>query len=228
MPALTEIAETHWFPPVRDVAKSALDALKPGAPPLARPSKVGLEIDARFAPDIVPCASGQWRFGERIFGEPNKKRMKAASGAADGGEFSAMDNGEWGGGVWWSAPSRAPGEPVVATNSEGVETASTGAVGVFGEVGVFEAYDPDAALHPYAPEESRMWISNGPSGYGYVLSLMPGTNGTLRTKENARLPRAADVMATIGPDLFAAWSGGRAVVFSLDGIRGLASCVAAP
>jgi hypothetical protein len=49
----------------------------------------------------------------------------------------------------------------------------------------------------------------------------------LLKRQIARFPRAAFDLSSIGRDVFVAWSGGRAIVFSPDGIAGVAPCVAA-
>jgi hypothetical protein len=61
--------------------------------------------------------------------------------------------------------------------------------------------------------------------YGYVLQVTRTPEKTWKLAEVARLPAQADALAAIGPDLFAAWSDGRVVVFSAKrGILGMAAC----
>jgi hypothetical protein len=61
--------------------------------------------------------------------------------------------------------------------------------------------------------------------YGYALHVIRSDGETWKAIEVARLPAEAGRFVTIGPDLFAAWSDRRVVVFSAErGILGLASC----
>jgi hypothetical protein len=61
--------------------------------------------------------------------------------------------------------------------------------------------------------------------YGYALHIIRPGGAAWKSVEVARLPAEADALASIGPDLFAAWSGGRVVVFSIgQSILGLATC----
>lgn len=227
-PALAKLAANHWLADVRAMAQAALDSLKPGAAPLDRPPlrdfgsmppAVPLEVEATLAPDVAPCASAQWRYGGVLFGEPQKRRESVTGGALGSGLFSVEDEGEWGGGLFWRPPGGDLGRAVLAINSQGVELSSTGAVAAFGELGEFAAYNPKA------PDQPQHFGGNAPSGVGFVVSFTHGGGGSWDMKEIARLPRAPDVMTTIGPDLFVAWSGGRAIVFSLQGIEGVAACV---
>jgi hypothetical protein len=60
---------------------------------------------------------------------------------------------------------------------------------------------------------------------GYAVRVSRRGDGGWSLSEVARLPSRADALATIGPNLFAAWSENRVVVFSDQEIVGLATCV---
>ena len=61
--------------------------------------------------------------------------------------------------------------------------------------------------------------------YGYALHIAKPNGEGWKSVEVARLPAKAGASVSIGPDLFAAWSDRRVVVFSgKRGILGLAAC----
>jgi hypothetical protein len=231
IPALSKVADSYWLPEVRDEARAAVASMQPGSARLARPEirlgrfppGFGLEVDAMFAPDVAPCESGQWKYRDVFFSEPKQKSMNvwiSAHDALPAGELSGTDNGEWGGGLFWRQSWHVTKKSLYAINVAGIEPSGDGAVASFGEVGPYRSYQKI----PTPPGEESISISNGPSGYGFVLLATRDAAGEWHLTEIARLPRAADAISTIAPDLFAALVGGRVVVFSRQGILGLATC----
>ena len=68
-------------------------------------------------------------------------------------------------------------------------------------------------------------LAHGGIHDGYAVRVTQRADGTWSLTEVARLPSRADALATIGPNLCAAWSENRVVVFSDKEILGLARCV---
>jgi HEAT repeat protein len=225
--ALLEVSRTHWLPEVRKIALVANESLKPGGKSIPKPvyaipgqdgqPRPNLEVNALLVPDIALCST-RWRFGDLVFAKPTQRSMAVrvpASGKLKAGELSGTDMGEWGGGLYWNAGNKVA-QPLYQTNSLGLAAADEGAVAAFGEVGMYANID----------EHGRVgeWSSNGPSGYGFVLWAARDEKGEWTLEEVARLPRSPDAIADISPNRFAAWVGGRAIVFDLHGIEGIATC----
>jgi len=236
--ALTDVARNYWLADVRNQATkviadlqlpaSALPRPAPDAGTLEHPPQVPLEIDATYAPDIAPCQSGRWEWHGREFREPDSVHMKLsveAHGELPAGLLAGRDNGEWGGDVKWEPIS---GEPllVIYANVEGMEPADDGAVAVIGSGGVWTSYDANRRDSSDWSSE-RFTVGNGPGGSGYAVALRRDDGGAWRVEQVARFPRAAFGLKTIGHDLFVAWSGNRAIVFTSTGIAGVAQCIAA-
>jgi len=234
-PALTAVARSHWLPEVRMEASAALTALKPDGAPLggAKHIKTGdtymfpglsLAVDATNVPDIAPCAGERWQFRGLEFGsdggEGREVRYEPGSGQP-AGRIVGANHGEFGGGLFWQEAGRKP-VMLFPTNAIALAPTSDGVVAAFGEVGAFKQYDPHPPNLPEGLED--ITISNGPSGYGFVLSATRDAAGSWQLAEIARLPRSPDTMKAVAPGLYAAWSGNRVVVFSKAGIEGLASC----
>ena len=233
VPALRKIASGHWLAEVRDEAARAIAVLQSQTGDLPRPDVVGgsldypprvpLELDATFAPDVAPCRSGQWTWRAQVFREPSEVAMTAH---LPGGDLAGRDSGEWGGEVMWKPASQVPSY-VAQGNVEGIERVGDGAIAVIGGGGIWTSYD--AARGPRSANAStEITISNGPGGSGYALRLRRDASGAWRVAEIARFPRAAFGLIRIDRDLFAVWSGNRAIVFRPSGIAGVAACVAAP
>jgi hypothetical protein len=237
IPALTLVAKNHWLPDVLAEAAAVVSVLRSAgaaAPrPEARPGTLGfqpdvpLEVDATFAPDIAPCASGTWTWQGHAFREPDDVAMTlqiGAHGARPAGSLVGRDRGEWGGDVTWKTASQAPS--IVATgNVEGLARAGEDIIAVIGGWGVWTAYDDKRASNSGDPGQLVM-ISNGAGGSGYALALHRDASGAWRVRETARFPRTAFGLKSIGDGLFAVWSGNRAIVFNTTAILGLAQCVA--
>jgi hypothetical protein len=108
------------------------------------------------------------------------------------------NRGEWGGDLAWK-PVDGLAQRLHDHNVVAIEPAEGGAIVLFGlaHMGFVDGYAVRAS-------------QRGNSGWSL--------------SEVARLPSTADALATIGPNLFAPWSGNRVVVFSDQEIVGLAKC----
>jgi hypothetical protein len=106
--------------------------------------------------------------------------------------------GEWGGDLTWK-PVDGRAQLLHKHNVVAVEAAASGAIVLFGL--------------------AHMGFVDG-----YAVSVGRRGDGDWSLSEVARLPSTADALATIGPNLFAAWSENRVVVFSDQEIVGLAKC----
>jgi hypothetical protein len=100
-----------------------------------------------------------------------------------------------------------------------VSESSDGVVALLGETADFR----------YSANENSQagYIGVGLRGEAYAMHATRDAAGSWTLKEIARLPLGADALMSIGPNLYAAWSSGRVVVFSLQVILGLASCIEA-
>jgi hypothetical protein len=62
------------------------------------------------------------------------------------------------------------------------------------------------------------------TNYGYAVPVSQRADGGWSLIEIARLPAQPEAFAAFAPNLFAAWSDGRVIVFSGKEILGLAAC----
>ena len=62
------------------------------------------------------------------------------------------------------------------------------------------------------------------TGANYAMKFTRDTRGVWHGQEIARFVRGAGVPVTFGPNLFAAGYDGEVIVFSPDGILGVAEC----
>jgi HEAT repeat protein len=214
IPELTLVAKAHWLGDVRTEAEKVMLALRspagaesrpaPGEGTLGFPPKVDLEVRAANAPDIAPCPSNTWAWNGTEFHRSENVRTTlqiGASGNVPAGALVGEDRGEWGGQVTWNATAQVP-HFVAYGNFGGIEPSRNGAVVVIGSC-CLAAFNSD-----------------------YALELKRDASGAWRATEIARFPSAAYGLKSIGRDLFAVWSGNRAVVFAPAGISGVAQCVA--
>jgi HEAT repeat protein len=237
VPELTVVARTHWLGDVRNEAAKVVSELQAptgaeslrsaSAGTLEFPPRVPLEVDATYAPDIAPCESGKWAWKGREFREPGDASETfhiEASGGLPAGTLIGRDSGEWGGEVKWQS---APAKPllVVDGNVEGIQPSRNGAIAVIGSGGVWTSYDEKGGSRS-DPSVETITISNGAGGSGYAVELHRDASGAWRVREIARFPRAAFGLNSLSRDLFVAWSGNRAIIFTSGGIVGVARCVA--
>ncbi len=232
-----KIADTYWLEAVREEARKAADALRAPAGALPRPAVsegwldyppdvTDFNVDAANAPDVAPCESGRWRWKGSEFGAPDKSRMALDLGAPRG-RITGSDHGEWGGELIWN-PDGGEKSLLSHDNVQGIEAARQGFVVAFGGGGLFRSYDPHPppAVSPDGDALETIEVSNGPDGSGWAMLAQPDASGAWRMRRVAVFPRGVEVLATIGSGVYSAWSGNRAVVFSEDGIQGVAACVA--
>jgi len=110
------------------------------------------------------------------------------------------NRGEWGGELTWN-PVNGQGQLLHTYNVVAIELAEGGAIVLFG-------------------------LAHGAFDDGYAVRLRQSDDGGWSLSEIARMPSMAGALATIGPNLLAAWSENRVVVFSDQEIVGLAKCIA--
>lgn len=149
----------------------------------------------------------------------------APGGGLPAGDLVGRDSGEWGGEVKWQTAGGAP-VLVASGNVEGIEANGHGAIAVIGSGGIWTSYDAKRSADSSQRNET-FTISTGPGGSGYALSIERDASGAWRVNEIARFPRSAFGLEKVGRDLFAVWSGNRAIVFTPKGIAGVAQCVEA-
>lgn len=205
-PDLEQAAASHWLPEVRDQALAVLDTLKSAHPKLARPALfaaakgAGCGLYYCNALSVAPrCPSQQWEWQGRPISRPQSTGSRRSRLTFDNGTLIGSDIGEWGGDLSWTGAD-GKAELIIKDNVVAIEAADGGAMVLFGL--------------------AHMGIT-----YGYAVHVRKGEDGSWSLNEAARLPRDAQALATIGTNLFAAWSGGRVVVFSNKQVLGLAPCI---
>jgi HEAT repeat protein len=210
IPALEQIASSHWLPEVRDQALTAVSALKGSEQRLARPPSFEGHSGARqlffigggfLGGGILRsqplCNSRRWEWNGVPFSRPSSTRVPGLMLGA--GALVGTNSGEFGGELAWQ-PVNGQAKLLLKHNVVAIEPAEGGAIVLFGL--------------------AHMGLVDG---YAVRVSLRGNDDWSL--SEVARLPSTADALATIGPNLFAAWSENRVVVFSDQEVVGLAKCV---
>ena len=207
IPDIERIGSEHWLPEVRAKARQITAALSSPKGRLIRPSGFGYaQSDAepfaigREVLDETPhCPSNRWQWKTISFPMPERPDNESKQLHILEGKLVGTNRGEWGGQLIWQPNSGEP-EVLVKDNVVGIASDTDGAVVLFG-------------------------LAHMSLAYGYALQVVRTPENAWRLTEVARLPDQADALAAIGPDLFAAWSDGRAVVFSAkQGILGMAVC----
>jgi hypothetical protein len=209
IPALEQIASGHWLPEVRDEALTAVDALKGGQHRLARPRS----FEGRSgAPHVFfiggfpgrgilrtqpLCNSRRWEWNGIPLSQPSSTRVPRLMLGA--GTLVGTSRGEFGGELAWQ-PVGGQAQLLLKHNVVAIESAQGGAIVLFGL--------------------AHMGLVDG-----YAIRVSRRGDDDWSLSEVARLPSTADALAMIGPNLFAAWSENRVVVFSDQEIVGLAKCV---
>lgn len=207
IPDLEQVAASHWLPEVKDEALAVLDTLRSAPTKSTRPAffNVGKRRYCTSYPDChsllgaPQCPSRQWEWQGHPISLPQSTRYRRVLLTLDDGVLVGFDMGEWGGRLTWTG-AEGQTELIIDDNVIAVEPADGGAMVLFG----------------YA----HMGLT-----YGYAAHVSKGAYGNWALKEVARLPYNAEALATIGPNLFAAWSNGRVAVFSDKEVLGLASCI---
>jgi len=196
LPALYRISREHWLPEVRTQAQQSLDAVKTGAP-LYPKTTWSLLHDSVI--DIVPekeanyrCGTWEWR-GQSLHTPASYLRSVRVAGGA----LTAVDNGEWGGGLEWT-PLSGPPRSILKVNVSALEPIEGGVLALAG-------------------------LAHMSSNYGYVVrARLTGKDWDLQ--EVARLPGRFSNLSEVTQGTYAAWSARRVVLFSERGILGLAEC----
>jgi len=206
VPVMEKLASDYWLPEVREKAKQVAGLLssvgRVSRPPrFSRLSENGgnpFVVDREVLDGVPDCPSKHWQWNDTSFGFPPRSNERDTELQVQDGKFVGTNHGEWGGELMWRPTS---GEPtsIQKDNVVGIEPDAEGPVVLFGL--------------------AHMGIA-----YGYAVHVTR-PNGEWKSVEVARLPAEADSLVTIGPDLFAAWSDRRVVVFSAKrSILGLATC----
>ena len=245
-PALEHLSSTHWFAEIRNYASEVAAALRAPAGRVQRPEQLWKPYDEgrlaspRAAFEVGPlilsprheCQSGRWDWKGVRFSPLRQRKLElqdlrglwgdgtrvavAAEGDLPLGELIGTDIGRWGGQLFWK-PAR--GEPKVVRDGNVVSLTpvSGGAVAIFGEccrVAPREGAEPGS-----------VFISNGPTGFGYAVLVRRDGEGKWTQKEIARLPEGLAAFHVIDANTFVAWSAEDAIVFDSEKIIGVAACV---
>lgn len=205
VPALERVAAEHWLPEIRELASTVVKALKGSERRVARPrwgdfffSVRGETFIGGILKPVPKCVSGRWKWRDVQFSRPSYEawRMSLPLGA---GNLIGSNKGEFGGALNWQ-PDHGEVQLLHKHNVVAIEPAEGGAIVLFGL--------------------AHMGLSDG-----YALHVSQRADGGWALTEVARMPSRADALATIGTNLYAAWSANRVVVFSDKEILGLARCV---
>lgn len=205
-PAINKVASTHWLPEVRAKAKEVGEELTSKGH-VSRPSRFArfaeeggepFVIDRDVLYEVAPCASSHWEWNGTVFGTPSRSERDIELQLPDG-KFVGTNHGEWGGKLTWkSANGQVQG--ILSDNVVAIEPDIDGPVVLLG-------------------------LAHMGLAYGYAIHLTHASGGSWKVIEIGRLPAEASAGVGLGPDLFAALSGGRVVIFSAQqGILGLATC----
>jgi hypothetical protein len=233
IPSVERIANVHWLVELRSFASDVVGALRmQGYLPkpdhlhgyyggLDASSEDSFDVNASFIHEDEACKTqrwiwqGQpirWRHGASGFLVPNQRSnyraeiRVAPTRGLSGGALSGTEMGEFGGALRWEPDS---GDPVTLYDSNvmGLAQNGNGAIAAIGEWG------PQAEL-----------ISNGATGVGFALRVTRDESGRWIMAEAARFPSGVGDLTRVGRDYYAAYSGGRVIVFSQTRIVGLATC----
>lgn len=203
---MERIASEHWLPEVRAKAKQVAEALSTVGrvshpSQFSRPFENGdnpFVIDREVLERVSDCASKHWQWAGTSFGFPKSDHRDTELQVPEG-RFVGTNHGEWGGELVWR-PKNGKSESIQKDNVVGIEPDEDGPVVLFG-------------------------LAHMGLAYGYALQVTRPNGEAWKSVEVARLPAEADALVSVGPDLFAAWSDRRVVVFSAKrGILGLATC----
>jgi hypothetical protein len=206
VPVMEKLASDYWLPEVREKAKQVAGLLssvgRVSRPP--RFSRLSENGDNPFVVDRevldgVPDSCKHWQWKDTSFGFTARSNQRDTELQVPDGKFVGTNHGEWGGELMWRPKSGEPNS-IQKDNVVGIEPDADGPIVLFG-------------------------LAHMGLAYGYALRVTKSNGETWKSVEVARLPAEADSLVTIGPDLFAAWSDRRVVVFSAKrGILGLATC----
>jgi hypothetical protein len=207
-PKVRQLAQHHWLPELKAFATAVADGLKSPAgryaPPPPNDNRLpdiveGMQHSAHF--EEVKCASKRWTWNAQSFTGPDPDGYSSSpSRKMGGGLLYGTYWGEWGGGLYWQVDGVIVQE-IIDKAPSGIEPIDANhAVVLFG-------------LWTYLED-------------GYAALATKDEGGFWRLTPIAQMPVDGRMLRRLGPDLFAAWSGGRVVVFATKGILGLADCAA--
>jgi hypothetical protein len=207
IPDLEQVAASHWLPEVRQQAQEVLDILKSGHPKTVRPERFLMNESVPFGSysyGIRPqaaerCPSQKWEWQGRPIARPQLTDARRVVLPFNNGLLIGNNRGEWGGELSWKGEDGQL-ELILKDNVVAIEPTDGGAMVLFG-------------------------LAHMRMVYGYAVRVRKAEDGKWSLSEIGRLPREAQALAAIGVNLFAAWSGGRVVVFSDKEVLGLAACI---
>ncbi len=216
-------------------------------------SKVDFDIVPTVLSVARSCKSAKWQWQTRVFTWTNSRsdavpiRFQrlgypartsgffvvpvARQGDLPAGDLVGLDRGEFGGGFSWHPRGGKP-ELLYGTNTSNVERTSDSAIAAFSEGVGFDTLEVresgnDSIVLPDGTEiEETILFSNYPGRDGFAVHFTRDASGKWQMKEAARFIQGNTSIRTIGPDLYAAWSAGRVIVFDTQRILGLADCIA--
>jgi len=224
--ARDKVARTHWLPELRQAARDA------SPPRLAASGEISpfndqsgyqdeqylrllyrFRVESSVLRDANFCTSGRWSWAGIEFSMPSQQQKSLnipADGSLPAGQLVAIGGAKELGELSWH-PQRGRAVVLHRQNIVGVMPTHDGAIALVNERGLIRSllYDDE----------------RGADAYGYAIHVARDDSGGWRLKEIARFPKGSDAFKAIGPDLYAAVSGGRMIVFSSERILGLASCI---
>jgi HEAT repeat protein len=222
---IEETGRRHWMPEIRQAAAKVLEAfrsssgrLDPLVPRLSPPSGVMFGVSFTLGPprgalesfdvgatalDPPPnCSGDHWRWDRTNFTVPFPDRRKPLTSGEPlriwAGRMSGINRGESNHALVWQPDGGGP-QTIHQDDVVGI------------------ARDGDDAI-------VAVGLAHEALDYGYVLRIGRAPDGSWSLTEIARLPGAPDRLVAINDKLFAVSSAGRVVVFSRQGILGLARC----
>jgi len=208
IPVMERIASDYWLPEVRGKAKRVAEAMA-SVGHVSRPSRFSrpLEkgdnpfvIDGEVLDGVADCPGKHWKWKDITFELSPRSNGDNTELQAIDGRFVGTNHGEWGSELTWNPKKGEPGS-ILKDNVVGIEPEADGPIVLFG-------------------------LAHLGIAYGYAVHVTRSNGETWKSVEVARLQAEPARLTTIGPDLFAAWSDRRVVVFSAEqGILGLATCV---
>jgi HEAT repeat protein len=206
-PRIAQLASTHWLPELRQFATAVSAGLKSAAHRYIAPRDDGVYLllidgmlhDPHF--DEKACPSNHWTWAGKSFATPPEENRGQQRRKIGETTLIGSNRGEWGGGLY--------------AETDGILTQ----VILEDNVVAIEPVDTRSAIVLFG-----LW--HGAVAFGVATLAERHDDGAWTLTPVARMPLDAEALRKLGPDLFAAWSGGRVVVFTTKGILGVADCAA--
>ena len=197
---------TFWLPEIRSLGVVTVAELRsngrsehPKAASMVQ-AEDPFELNQHTLDKVAACPGRRWRWEGKTFNLAMTAESNSRSLSLWGGTLTGTDRGEFIGELSWT---KQPDKPVsiVKDNVRALSLAADSqAVAMFG-------------------------LAHMGFNYGYVLRVERTPDGKFSLSKAAQLPAEGAGMVSLGSDLFAVQSAGRAVVFSSSkGILGLAAC----